>query len=116
MNQIQTKLLSASSSNLADMLTMVNPIDLRGHSSKGKVTMGGINKCWVRGDATLWVVIFCMVIGKLGYVSCLFRLENAFYELAQGYLYDYKLTRLYFLSFQARECVLRASPGLLPWL
>ena len=40
------------------MLTMVNPIALRGHSSKGKVTMGMIDKCWVRGDATLCVVIF----------------------------------------------------------
>ena len=40
MNQIQTKPLCASSSNLADMLTMVNTIDFGGHSSKVKVTMG----------------------------------------------------------------------------
>ena len=32
-DQIQTNTLCASSSNLADMLTMVNPIDFGGHSS-----------------------------------------------------------------------------------
>ena len=57
-NQIQTKPLCAFSSNLADMLTMVNPIDFGGHSSKVKVTMVKIDKCGVRGDATLSVVIF----------------------------------------------------------
>ena len=36
------------------------PIVLRGHSSKGKVTMGMIDKCGVRGDATLYVVIFLL--------------------------------------------------------
>ena len=40
------------------MLTMVNPIDFGGHSSKVNVTMGIIEKCGVRGDATLCVVIF----------------------------------------------------------
>ena len=34
------------------MLAMVNPIDFGGHSSKVKVTMGIIDKCGVRGDAT----------------------------------------------------------------
>ena len=57
MNQIQTKLLCATLLNLADMLTMVNPIDFEGHSSKVKVTMDTIDKCGVRGDATLLVVI-----------------------------------------------------------
>ena len=53
MNLIQTKPLCASSSNFAGMLTMVNPIDFGGHSSKVI-----IDKCGVRGDATLCVVIF----------------------------------------------------------
>ena len=44
--------------NLADMLTMVNPTDFGGHSSKGKVTMVIIDKLGVRGDATLCAVIF----------------------------------------------------------
>ena len=57
-NPIHTKPLCASLSNLADMKTMVNPIDFGGHSSKVKVTMGIIDKCGVRGDATLCVVIF----------------------------------------------------------
>ena len=55
-NQIQTKPFCVSSLNLAHMLTMVNPIDFGGHSSN--VTMGIIDKCGVRGDATLCVVIF----------------------------------------------------------
>ena len=58
MNLIQTKPLCASSSNLAVMLTMVNPIDFRGRSSKGKVTMDIIDKCGAHEDATLCVVIF----------------------------------------------------------
>ena len=58
MNHIQTKPLCAFSSNSADMLTMVNPIDFGGHSSKVKIMMGIIDKCGVRGDATLCVVIF----------------------------------------------------------
>ena len=37
---------------------MVTPIDFGGHSSKVKFTMGIIDKCGVRGDATLCVVIF----------------------------------------------------------
>ena len=40
------------------MLTMVNSIDFGGHSLKVKVMMGIIDKCGVRGDATLCVVIF----------------------------------------------------------
>ena len=40
---------------------MVNPIDFGGHSSKVKVTMFIIDKCGVRGDATLCVVIFIKV-------------------------------------------------------
>ena len=55
---MQTKLMCASSSNLADMLTMVNRIDFWGHSLKVKVTVGIIDKCGVHGDATLCVVIF----------------------------------------------------------
>ena len=58
MNQVQTKPLCASSSNLADILTMVNSIDFGGHSSKVKVMMGIIDKCGVRWDATLCDVIF----------------------------------------------------------
>ena len=58
MNTIETKPLCISSSNLADMLTKVNSIDFRGYSSKVKVTMVIIDKCGVRGDATLCVVIF----------------------------------------------------------
>ena len=41
---------------------MVNRIDFRGHSSKVKVTVGIIDKCGVRGDATLCVVIFIFFI------------------------------------------------------
>ena len=59
MNLIQTKQLGASSSNLADMLTVVNSIDFGGHSSMVEVMIGIIDKCGVRGDATLCVVIFC---------------------------------------------------------
>ena len=51
MNQIQTKPFCASSLNLAHMLTMINPIDFGGHSSKVNVTMGIIDKCGVRGSA-----------------------------------------------------------------
>ena len=60
MNLIQTKAFCASSSNLADMLPMVNHIDFGGHISKVRVTstMGIIDICGVRGDATLCVVIF----------------------------------------------------------
>ena len=58
MNTIETKLLCASLLNLADMLIVVNLIDFGGHSSKVKVTMGIIDKCGVRGDATLCVVMF----------------------------------------------------------
>ena len=58
-----TKPLCVSSSNLADMLTMVNPIDFGGQRSKVKVIMGIIDKYGVRGDATLCVVIFIKMIG-----------------------------------------------------
>ena len=61
MNLIQTKLLCASSLNLADILTMVNPIDFGGHSSNVKVMMGIIDKCGVSGDATLFVVTFMLI-------------------------------------------------------
>ena len=57
-NLIQTKPLCASLSNLADMLAMVNRIDFGGHSSKVKVMMDIIDKCWVCGGATLCIVIF----------------------------------------------------------
>ena len=58
LNLIQTKPLCASLSNLADMLTMVNPFHFGGRSSKVKVKMSIIDTCGVRGDATLCVVIF----------------------------------------------------------
>ena len=67
MNLIQTKPLCASSSNLAGMLTMVNPIDFGGHSSKVKVTIVINDKCGVRGDATLCVVIFFYVSTRTWY-------------------------------------------------
>ena len=41
--------------------TKPNPIDFGGHSSKVKVAMGIIDKCGVRGDATLCVVIFSKI-------------------------------------------------------
>ena len=58
---IQTKLFGAFSSNLANMLTIVNLIDFGDHSSKVKVMMGIIDKCWVRREATLCLVIFVLV-------------------------------------------------------
>ena len=71
MNLIQTKALCASSSNLADMLTMVNPNDFGGYSSKVMVTMVIIDKCGVRGDATLCVVIFFFINFMQGeYLTC----------------------------------------------
>ena len=39
----------------------MNPIDFGGHSSQVKVKMSIIDKCGVRGDATLCVVIFTQV-------------------------------------------------------
>ena len=57
MNLIQTKLFGASSSNLADMLTIVNPIDFGGLSSKVKVMMGIIDKCRVHGDAICFALL-----------------------------------------------------------
>ena len=57
-NTIQTKPLCLSISSLAEMLTMLNPIDFGGHSSKARVTMGIIDKYGVRGDGTLCVVIY----------------------------------------------------------
>ena len=60
-NMKETKSLCASSSNLADLLTMVrgwNSIDFGGHRSEVKATIGITYKYGVCGDATLWVVIF----------------------------------------------------------
>ena len=71
MNLIQTKPLCASSSNLADMLTMVNPIDFGGNSSKVKVRMVIIDKCGVREDATLCVVIFDNVLEQSQFHNCI---------------------------------------------
>ena len=71
MNLIQTKPLCASLSNVADMLTMVNPIDFGGHSSKVKVKMVMIDKCGVHRDATLCVVIFESK-GKFGFYRLLY--------------------------------------------
>ena len=55
--EISCERFSGSSSKLSVMLSMVKRIDFGGHSSKVKVTMGIIDKCGVRGDATLCVVI-----------------------------------------------------------
>ena len=49
MNLIKTKLLVTSSSNLADILTIVNPIGFGGLSSKVKVMMGIIDMLSARG-------------------------------------------------------------------
>ena len=70
MNLIQTKPKCASSSNLADMLTMVNPIDFLGHSSKVKVTMGVIDKCGCAG--MLRFVLLYFGVGQY----CLIMLYN----------------------------------------
>ena len=67
MNPIQTKPLCASSSNLADMLTMVNPIGFRGHSSNVKVTIGIIDLCW---GAREFYALCCYI----------YRLFPGFYE------------------------------------
>ena len=42
----------------------MNSIDFGGHRSKVKATMGIIDKCGVRGDATLCVVIFFSYISS----------------------------------------------------
>ena len=42
----------------------INPIDFRGHRSKVKVKRVIIDKCGVRGDATLCVVIFSFMSMK----------------------------------------------------
>ena len=47
---IETKLLCISSSSFAEMLTMVNPINFRGHSSKVKVTIDIFDKCGVEDE------------------------------------------------------------------
>ena len=60
-NPIQTKPLCASSTNLADMLAIVNSIDFGGHSSKVKVTIDIIDKCWVRGGSTLCLLYFSLL-------------------------------------------------------
>ena len=38
----------------------MNSIDFGGHMSKVKVMKGIIDKCWMRGDAKLCVIIFVM--------------------------------------------------------
>ena len=57
-NKIETKPLCASSSNLADMLAMVSWWIYWFLRSNGKAMMSIINKCGVRVDAKLCVVIF----------------------------------------------------------
>ena len=84
------------------MLTMVNPIDFGGQSSKVKVTMVIIDKCGVRGDATLCVVIFniwtktvesCQTYGRkrttvgLGFHS---PKDITLYQTFGGYLDGYR--------------------------
>ena len=49
---------------------MVNPFDFGGHSSKVNVTMGIIDKCGVRGDATPFTL--CVVIFYI-WAICAFR-------------------------------------------
>ena len=59
-NTIKTKPLCASSSKLGKHVNhgeRMNSIDFGGHRSKLKVRMGIIDKCRVRGNATLCVVI-----------------------------------------------------------
>ena len=67
LNMIETKPLCISLTNLADILTTVNPIDLE--VTVHRVTMGIIDKCGVRGDATLCVVIFITNIDLQSYFS-----------------------------------------------
>ena len=57
---IETQPLCASSSNFAHVnhSERMNFIDVGGHRSKVKATMGIIDKCGVCRDATLCVVIF----------------------------------------------------------
>ena len=54
------------------MFTMVNPIDCRGHSSKVNVTIGIIDKCEMRGYATLCFVIFHFVLIQYYFGTALF--------------------------------------------
>ena len=76
---------------------MVTPIDFGGHSSKLKATMGIIDKCGVRGDATLCVVIFH--IDELPYHSVEFCSKEAvFHEHWKIPLKCKKYEMTYFLT------------------
>ena len=59
------------------MLIMINPFDFGGHSSKVNVTMGIIDKCGVRGDATLRDVIFkssvCLFVHNSLPLTCTYK-------------------------------------------
>ena len=71
MNPIQTSPLCVLIKLGRHVNHMVTPIDFGGHSSKMKVTMGIIDKCGVRGDATLCVVIFVFTLQPDQYMGTL---------------------------------------------
>ena len=54
----------------------MNLMDIGGHRSKVKVMMDIIDKCWVRGDATVCVVIFYFFERVTRHKSC-----NCFHNL-----------------------------------
>ena len=97
-NRIETKLLCISSSNFAEMLTMVIPIDFGGHSSKVKFTMGIIDKCGVRGDATLCVVIFIFLLLLL--ISMTNPLLLLLQTTSKRFLVNHDVMSLYDLTSQ----------------
>ena len=97
-NTIETKWLCASSSNLADMLTMVNSIDFGGHMSDVKATMGFIYKCGVRGDATLCVFIFIFgSIPKSNFLKSFWTL--LFWCILMQFLYFYAVKSFICINF-----------------
>ena len=61
------------------MLTMVNPIDFGGHSSKSKVMMVIVDECGARGDATLCVVIFLFVKGHFDSKTSTMKMTSSRY-------------------------------------
>ena len=67
--EVYCKPLCASSSTVAGMLTMVNPIDFGGHSSKVKVTMVIVDKYGVRGGcyALCSYILDVKAVRKLAY-------------------------------------------------
>ena len=51
----------------------MNSVDFGGHGAKMKVMMGIIDKYWVRGDATLCVIIFTSWCVNNSTFSCFHR-------------------------------------------